>query len=484
MIQGFIQYLKSRSHLVINEVEYVRKHILGGKKNRAFTGLWKKYPKLHYFLFHHGDSVMEQEVFGQPAQVFTTRKSLECRFDPAKKTVYILTYDVSRSGGPKVALDLLKRFKSSHNTVLFSFGGGAMREEFVKHATYCVTELNSGNLLQNIRSQLDRLAGVTEPALAILNTIGCAPALEEFARRGIPTLHLIHDIAALSPLEWWKQSCELADVVIFSAEFVKRKAIERHAGFLTKESYVLPQGVDSLESAPSGLLSDADSIEMLSRFRPEGPRVECVVIYGAGTVEFRKGVDLFLQCASLVVPQFPAGRIRFVWNGSGYDPGNLRDNGYCAVLQNQIAAARLGEAFQLLGAMKNLAPAYRSADLFFLSSRFDPLPIVAQRAMLQGLPVICFDEAGGIPEYLEKIPDAAFGVVPYLDTSQAAEKIIQLVKDKELRLMLGAAGRDVAREYFNNDRYLNAIQGICGDLIQSKSPSTQVGLTQPARGKL
>jgi len=468
MIQGFIQYLKSRSHLVFNELEYVRKHILGRQKNRAFTGLWKKYPKLHYFLFHHGDSAMDQELFGQSAQAFTSRKSLDSRFDSTKKTVFILTYDVSRSGGPKVALDLLKRFRSDYNTVLLSFKGGAMREEFVKHATYCVTELNSGNLLQNIKSQLDRLTGVTEPALAILNTIGCAPALEEFVRRGIPTLHLIHDIAALSPLEWWKQSCELADVVIFSAEFVKRKAVERHAGFLTKESYVLPQGVDSLESTPSGLLPDADSIEMLSRFRPEGPREECVVIYGAGTVEFRKGVDLFLQCASLVIPQFPAGRIRFVWNGSGYDPGNLRDNGYCAVLQNQIAAARLGEAFQLLGAMKDLTPAYRNADLFFLSSRFDPLPIVAQQAILQGLPVICFEKAGGIPEYLEKIPDAAFGVVPYLDTNAAAEKIIRLVNEKELRASIGAAGRDVAREYFNNERYLESVQSICQQLLRSK----------------
>jgi glycosyltransferase involved in cell wall biosynthesis len=472
MIQGFIQYLTSRNPLVFNEMEYVRKHILGGKKNRAFTGLWKKYPKLHYFLFHHGEAAMEQELFGQSAQVFTSRKSLESRFDSAKSTVFILTHDVSRSGGPKVALDLLKRFKSAHNTILFSFGGGAMREEFVKHATYCVTELNSGNLLQNIRSQLDRLAGVTEPELAILNTIGCAPALEEFVRRGIPTLHLIHDIAALSPLKLWEQCCDQVDVVIFSAEFVKRKAIERHAGFLNKKCYVLPQGVDSLESSPSDPLPDADSIQILSRFRPEGPREECVVIYGAGTVEFRKGVDLFLQCASLVIPQFPAGKIRFVWNGSGYDPGYLRDNGYCAVLQNQIAAARLGEAFQLLGAMKDLTPAYRNADLFFLSSRFDPLPIVAQRAMLQGLPVICFNEAGGIPEYLAKIPDAGFGVVPYLDTSEAAEKIIRLVKEKELRAGVGAAGRDVAQEYFNNEQYLESINGICQKVIKETKSKT------------
>jgi len=465
MIQGFVKYLKNRGHLVFNEMEYVRQYILGGHKKSAFIGVWKKYPKLHYFLFHHGDASAGQELFGESAQIFTSRKALERRFDPTKGTVFILTYDVSRSGGPKVALDLLKRFGSDYNTVLLSFGGGAMREEFVKHATYCVTELNSGNLLQNIRNQLDRLAGVAEPKLAILNTIGCAPALEEFACKGIPTLHLIHDIGALSPLEWWKQSCDQADIVIFSAEFVKRKAIERHAGFLNKTSYVIPQGVDSLEPSPSEQLPDADAIKILSRFRPEGPREECAVIYGAGTVEFRKGVDLFLQCASRVIPQFPAGRIRFVWNGSCYDPGNLRDNGYCAVLQNQIEAARLGDSFQLLGAMKDLTPAYRSADLFFLSSRLDPLPIVAQLAMLQGLPVICFDEAGGTPEYLKKIPDAAFGVVPYLDTNEAAEKIIRLVQDKELRSVVGAAGRNVAREYFNNEQYLDSVQGICQKMM-------------------
>lgn len=460
MIQGITQYLNSRSQLVFNETEYVRKHILGRQNKGVFTGLWKKYPKLHYFLFHHGDTAMEQELFGQSAQVFTTRKSLESRFDPAKGTVFILTYDVSRSGGPKVALDLLKHFKSDYNTVLFSFGGGAMREEFVNHATYCVTELNSGNLLQNIRSQLDRLAGVAVPELAILNTIGCAPALEEFARREIPTLHLIHDIAALSPLEWWKQSCKLADVVIFSAEFVKRKAIERHAGFITKESYILPQGVEPLQSSLSVDPKDAATAEILSRFRAEGPREECVVIYGAGTVEFRKGVDLFLQCASLVIPQFPAGRIRFVWNGSGYDPDNLRDNGYCAVLQNQIAAANLGDSFQLLGAMKDLGPAYQKADLFFLSSRFDPLPIVGQLAMLQGLPVLSFDDAGGIPEFLEKNPVASYGVVPYLDVNAAAEKIASLIRDPELRKSVGNAGKMISREYFDAGHYFSALDDI------------------------
>ncbi|MEI6377983.1 MAG: hypothetical protein WCO97_12380, partial [bacterium] len=247
MIQGFVKYLKNRSHLVFNEMEYVRRYILGGHKQSSFTAVWKKYPKLHYFLFHHGDASVEQELLGQSAQIFTSRKSLVSRFNTAKGTLFVLTYDVSRSGGPKVVLDLLKRFGSHYNTVLLSFGGGAMREEFVKYATYCVTDLNSGNLLQNIRIQLERLAGVAEPKLAILNTIGCAPALEEFARRGIPTIHLIHDIGALSPLEWWKQSCDQADMVIFSAEFVKRKAIERHAGFLGRGSCVLPQGVDSLE---------------------------------------------------------------------------------------------------------------------------------------------------------------------------------------------------------------------------------------------
>ena len=54
--------------------------------------------------------------------------------------------------------------------------------------------------------------------------------------------------------------------------------------------------------------------------RPLGGTDQTVVVLGAGTVEVRKGVDLFIQCAARMALAAPEVEYRFVWIGRGYDP--------------------------------------------------------------------------------------------------------------------------------------------------------------------
>jgi len=81
-----------------------------------------------------------------------------------------------------------------------------------------------------------------------------------------------------------------------------------------------------------------------------------------------------------------------------------------------------------------------------LVSREDPFPLVCLEAASLGKPIVCFDKAGGMPEFVED--DCGF-IVPYLDTEAMAEKIIELIKNPELRQRLGERARKKVKERFD-----------------------------------
>jgi glycosyltransferase involved in cell wall biosynthesis len=55
-----------------------------------------------------------------------------------------------------------------------------------------------------------------------------------------------------------------------------------------------------------------------------------------------------------------------------------------------------------------------------------------------GKPIVCFAEAGGMPEFVEE--DCGF-VVPYLDVAAMAERVVCLLESRECRLKMGEAAR-------------------------------------------
>ena len=76
-------------------------------------------------------------------------------------------------------------------------------------------------------------------------------------------------------------------------------------------------------------------------------------------------------------------------------------------------------------------------------SREDPFPLVCLETATLGKPVICFADAGGMPEFVEN--DSGF-VVPYLDIEAVAERILELYANPSLREEMGASAARKVRE--------------------------------------
>ncbi len=152
-----------------------------------------------------------------------------------------------------------------------------------------------------------------------------------------------------------------------------------------------------------------------------------VIVGGCGNAEWRKGPDLFVALARLVKSQLPNEVIYFVW--VGMPAGSLQ-----ADLQLDITKAGLADRVRLVAPTPDVLRYVSRFSIFVLCSREDPYPLVVIEAGLAGVPVVCFDQAGGAGELVET--DGGF-VVPYLDLGAMSDRISQLATDSALCRLLG-----------------------------------------------
>ncbi|MBK6671505.1 MAG: glycosyltransferase [Actinobacteria bacterium] len=130
------------------------------------------------------------------------------------------------------------------------------------------------------------------------------------------------------------------------------------------------------------------------------------VVVGSGTIDRRKGPDLFVQLAMAV----RTGRrdderpVHFVWVGgdlTGLDwphlEADLQRTGADHVLDRHVA---------------DPWPLFHLADVFALTSREDPFPLVCMEHAALGVPVVAYDSSGITHLLAEAGPLAADGIVP------------------------------------------------------------------------
>ncbi len=392
---------------------------------------------------------------GHPAQVMTSGHR---KIDPRKNNVILVVHDTSRTGAPILGWNIALHLAQCYNLFTVQIGEGDLTADFQAlsvemYGPFPQARRNKVDIEYSLRSFLD----ARRYRYAIINSAESRIVLESCTRRFIPTVLLMHEFASsVIPVSSLFSALDRSTEIVFPASIVARSAEEAYPPLRSREVHVIPQGEVRLPRN-TRTLKHISTRSSTSRKCTSLRDVDgAFIVLGVGTVCFRKGVDLFLAAAAEVVRLQPTRPVHFIWVG----PDSQPQVEYLALLQEQLARSALGAHVTFLDEVSELEPIYRLTDVFFLSSRLDPLPNVTIDAAVRGIPVVCFNEASGMADLMLKNPQTALGVVDYVDSAAAARIIFQLAEDEVLWRRSSEAIRELGSLNFDMNAYINQLDEV------------------------
>ncbi|MFC5526994.1 rhamnan synthesis F family protein [Rhodanobacter ginsengisoli] len=381
--------------------------------------------------------------------------------DSNKKTVLVVSHEASRTGAPILSLNIARELQKRFNVIVLVLGDGPMIPAFCEVVPLVVGPMPVNGNVGLAGAVIAQLALSHEFEFAIVNSIESRFVLRRLMELSIPAISLIHEFAGYTrPLDAFPFAIFWSAETVFSARITHENAVAGNAELAGQPFHIMPQGRCTMLA--HAVDPGADALErsrLLRILRPDGDADKgTIVIVGIGYVQYRKGVDLFLECAARVIRSEGGERCRFVWIGKGYDPVN--DMAYSAYLAEQLQRSGLQRQFTFMGETAAIEQVYESADILMLSSRLDPLPNVAIDAMAHGLPVVCFANTTGVVDALVDSDLSEECVAPYLDTAAMAELVLNLARSKDLRNRVGTRLQQTVRDQFDMERYVAGLEGL------------------------
>ena len=345
-------------------------------------------------------------------------------------------HDAGRSGAPFALLHLIRWLRKRHPTAAFDIlllRGGELGAEYRQVADVFVVPEASGSSLvgRGVRELSRRLGGGQRlPTYGLApfsrnydvvlgNTIATLEHLDYFKRKGMRTVCWMHElefvIKSMFTPERFLELSRSVDCFVTASKAVDATLIRMGVAAESRVVYEFSPNRTDIQL-------DAAAVKRELGF-PEN----CFLVGGGGTVEWRKGTDLFLQIASIVLRS--EQDIRFVWVGGA----DLSSADYARTMYD-FERLNIGDKVVFTGITYRPERYLSAIDVFALTSREDPFPLICLEAAGFGKPIICFENAGGMPEFVET--DAG-SIVPYGDIFSFSEQIILLERDRRRAADLG-----------------------------------------------
>jgi glycosyltransferase involved in cell wall biosynthesis len=159
----------------------------------------------------------------------------------------------------------------------------------------------------------------------------------------------------------------------------------------------------------------------------------------------------------------------------------LRDNGVDAILcmvgdgPDRAAVEQLAGELGIVrdclfaGYQEDVGPFFAAFDVFVLPSGNEGTPVTAIEALATGCPVVA-TRVGGVPDVVDDGVDG-FLVAPGA-VQELAARLAELARHPELRVRMGAAGRERMRTRYAVDRLVDDVDRLYRELLEWKGIDT------------
>ncbi|MFD0762111.1 glycosyltransferase [Lutibacter aestuarii] len=333
------------------------------------------------------------------------------------KKILFISHDASRTGAPMLLFNLLIWLKNTKNinyniTVLLGDGGELQQDfsnnfkTFLLNKKYNFINKRINNIANKVYAKyLKKRIFNKNWDLIFSNTIVNGHILQQFTNKSIPKIAYVHELEDSINLFIKRgkaaKTLELANLFFCGSQMVQQTLTEKFniATQKTKVMYSFINFKNELYQKKENL-----NIELRKEL---DIHPNATVVGMLGSLINRKGPDLFFKTAAKCSEQL----FHFVWVGAN----NKQE------LNSKLTELNINNKnSSILVSSANYHQYYSLIDVLFLSSREDPYPLVMAEASAYGIPIICFDGAGGTQEFID---DKIGFIAPFEDIDFVSEKL-------------------------------------------------------------
>ena len=360
------------------------------------------------------------------------------------KRILFVTHEASRTGAPLVLLYFLqwlsKQNKEISVTVL-ALKGGVLAGEFqlvaneylelptsssaglplIEYSRHLLKKVGFGKKWPNNKEKLLRKLAKEEFDLIYANSVVSIPIAHNIKCKSSNSLLLLHchelEIQISLTLPNLKSYASEIDCFIAVSHLVKETLIKNY----------------SIPSKEIEVIYSFTKVPKSNKNKNSGN----FIVGGAGTLDWPKRSDLFVQVAYNIKKKHPQSQVKFVWVGFLSDLNKL-------LIQCDLQKAGLETMVSFVGEKENPELEFNKMDVFLLTSREESFSLVTIEAGMLSIPVICFKGVSGVSEILKKGGGKS---VPFLDVSAMAEEVMVYYQDREQLKKDGETARKIFSEF-------------------------------------
>lgn len=251
----------------------------------------------------------------------------------------------------------------------------------------------------------------------------------------------------------WAQ-LHLTRHLITNSELARRRAIDE--GIKPEHIDVVPNVVDA-----NGAQGQAN-----------GNGNGAMRILFAARLTDQKRPDRFLQALRKIAESRPDLNFRGIIVGDGPLRPRLEELADSLCLRPKY--------LEFMGELADLKPAYDKSDLVVLTSDWEGTPNVLLEAMSRGLPVVATN-VGGVPELVRNGENGI--LVDTHDADSVASSLITLIENPQLRISMGASGRQVALEKHSPRRLAERLISVYEKALSENATPADIARSTSKRGE-
>lgn len=335
------------------------------------------------------------------------------------KKICFISHNATRTGAPIVLYNLVKWIKENKQdeVEVWFLEAGEMLDDFKAICSCRVLQQKNTSRFTGLFKKISQkilgadfslrrqLKGLYKFEVVCFNTIASLKAVPLLAKeKQTSWIAYLHE-QPFSINKYYADYCT-AEILNRIDQFIVVSG--KTATFLTHDFFIAKEKIKLLPP-----FIDVGKLLAQVELHKEIKHKDEFVIGACGLQDWRKGPDLFLQLAFYFKKKYPKVNVNFRWVGA--------PSGMTKELKYELQQMDLQANVEFTGATSEVFKMFNNFDLFVLTSREDPFPLVVMEACALQKPVICFSGVGDITNLVGVIPK---NVVPYTDVEVMAERIL------------------------------------------------------------